>query len=118
MRDAELQVVDDALHGVVRLLSGGTEVLLHGPSHGGKDGLGRLSGVHQLTGVFRRGCDCLILLLTLDVSEGFFYCHDQSVRNNEGMKLSLIQQIQSVCLRVSSYLALRLRTLRSTSASS
>lgn len=29
--DTELQVVDYALHGVVRLLPCGTQVLLHGP---------------------------------------------------------------------------------------
>jgi hypothetical protein len=34
MRDAELQVLQDALHGVVRLLLGGPKVLLHGTSHG------------------------------------------------------------------------------------
>lgn len=52
VRDAELQVVDDALHAVVGLLPGGTEVLLHGPGHGGEDGLSCLPGVHHLPRVF------------------------------------------------------------------
>lgn len=57
MRDAELQVLQDALHGVVRLLFGGPEVLLHGTGHGRKDGLGCLPGIHHLPGVL------LLLLL-------------------------------------------------------
>lgn len=57
MRDAELQVLQDALHSVVRLLLGGPEVLLHGTGHGCKDGLGCLSGIHHLPGVL------LLLLL-------------------------------------------------------
>lgn len=56
VHDAELQMVDDALHAVIALLPGGPQVLLHGPCHGGKDGLGGLPGVHHLPRVFGRGC--------------------------------------------------------------
>lgn len=80
MRDAELQVVDDALHAVVGLLPGGAEVLLHGPRHGGEDGLGRLPGVHHLPRVLGGGRGPLFVLVTLDVGKGFFYCHHQSGR--------------------------------------
>lgn len=81
MRDTELQVVDDALHGMIGLLPGGTEVLLHGPGHGGKDGLGSLPGVHQLPRVFGGRCS-LFILVTPDVGEGFLYCHHQSGRRH------------------------------------
>lgn len=81
MRDAELQVVDNALHTMVGLLPCGAEVLLHGPCHGSKDGLGRLPGVHHLPRVFGGGRG-LFVLVTLDVGEGFFYCHHQSGRRN------------------------------------
>lgn len=80
MGDTELQMVDDALHAVVALLPGGPEVLLHGPGHGGEDGLGGLPGGHHLPRVFGRGCRRVLLLVTLDVGEGFFYCHHQSGR--------------------------------------
>lgn len=74
--DAELQVVDNALHGVVGLLPCGAQVLLHRPRHGSKDGLGRLPRVHHLPRVFgRRGG--LFILVTLDVGEGFLYGHHQ-----------------------------------------
>lgn len=52
MGDAELQMVDDALHGVVGLLPCGPEVFLHGTRQGSKDGLGCLPGVHRLPQVF------------------------------------------------------------------
>lgn len=70
--DAELQVLEDALHGVVGLLLGGAKVLLHGPSHGGKDGLRRLPGVHHLPGVL-----LLLLLQPLNVSEGLLHRHHE-----------------------------------------
>lgn len=89
MRDAELQVVDDALHAVVGLLPGGAEILLHGPRHGGKDGLCRLPGVHHLPWMFGGGCGRLFVLVTLDVGEGFFYCHHQSVRRNRRVSETL-----------------------------
>lgn len=68
MCDAELQVLQDALHGVVRLLLGGPKVLLHGTGHGGKDGLGCLPGVHHLSGVL-----LLLLLQPLDVRESLLH---------------------------------------------
>lgn len=70
MGDAELQVLQDALHGVVRLLLGGPKVLLHGSGHGCEDGLGRLPGVHHLPGVL-----LLLFLQPLDVSEGLLHRH-------------------------------------------
>lgn len=82
VRDAELQVVDDALHAMVGLLPGGAEVLLHGPRQRGKDGLGRLPGVHHLPRVFRGGSSRLVVLVTFDMGEGFFYCHHQSGRRD------------------------------------
>lgn len=81
--DAELQVVDDALHAVVRLLPGGTEVLLHGPRHGSKNGLSCFPRVHHFSWVFGRGCDCFVILVTLYVGESFFYCHHKSGRRND-----------------------------------
>lgn len=68
--NAKLQVLQDALHGVVRLLLGGPEVLLHGTGHGCKDGLGCLPGVHHLPGVL-----LLLFLQPLNVSEGLLHCH-------------------------------------------
>lgn len=50
--DAELQVCEDALHAVEGLLSGGSQVFLHGPGHGSKYGLCSLSWIHDLPGVF------------------------------------------------------------------
>lgn len=98
--DAELQVVDDALHAVVRLLPGGAEELLHGPRHGGKDGLSCLPGVHQLPRVFWRGWDCFVVLVTPYVGKCFFYCHHQSGRNNYiSVNLKLI--CLTVCLHSS-----------------
>lgn len=81
--DAELQMVDDALHGVVGLLPCGPEVFLHGTCQGRKDGLSRLPGVHRLPQVFRRGCG-LVDVVPLDVGEGFLYCHHQSGRRYRG----------------------------------
>lgn len=83
--DAELQVVDDALHAVVGLLPGGAQVLLHGPCHGGKDGLGCLPGVHHLAWAFRRGRGWLVVLQALDVGKGFLYCHHQPGRRKCSM---------------------------------
>lgn len=74
--DAEGQMLQDALHAVVVLLSGGAQVLLERPGHGGEDGLGCLSRVHHLPGRFL----LFLSLETLDVDKGFFYCHDQSRR--------------------------------------
>lgn len=74
--DAEGQMLQDALHAVVVLLSRGAQVLLQRPGHGGEDGLRSLPGVHHLS--WR-----LLLLLsleTLDVDEGFLYRHYQSGR--------------------------------------
>jgi len=70
--DAELEVLQDALHGVVGLLLGGAQVFLHGPGHGGEDGLSRLPWVHDLPGVL-----LVLLLQPLDVGEGFFHRHHQ-----------------------------------------
>ncbi|KAL8183955.1 UNVERIFIED_CONTAM: hypothetical protein K2H54_002061 [Gekko kuhli] len=67
--DAELQVLQDALHRVVGLLLGGAQVLLHGPGHGGEDSLGCLSaGPLILPRVF-----LILLLEPFDVREGLFY---------------------------------------------
>lgn len=52
MGDAELQMVNDALHCVVGLLPRGPEVFLHGTGQGSKDGLGCLPGLHRLPQVF------------------------------------------------------------------
>lgn len=84
--DTELQVCEDALHAVVGLLARGPQVLLHGPRHGGKDGLSRLPGVHHLTGVFvGRGCG-VIIMETLDVGEGLFHRHYQpGQRHNKSL---------------------------------
>lgn len=79
MCNAELQVVDDALHAVVGLLPGGPEILLHGPRHGGEDGLSSFSGVHHLPWVLGRGSRCVVVLVTFDVGEGFLHSHHQSV---------------------------------------
>lgn len=54
VRDAELKVCEDALHTVEGLLPCGSQVLLHGPGHRGKDGLGCLSRIHYLSGVLGR----------------------------------------------------------------
>lgn len=70
MRDAELKVLQDALHGVVRLLLGRAKVLLHGTGHGCEDGLGCLPGVHHLPGVL-----LLLFLQPLNVGEGLLHCH-------------------------------------------
>lgn len=69
-------MLQDALHAVVVLLPCGAQVLLQCPGHGGEDGLSGLPGVHHLT----RGFLLLLSLETLDVDEGFFYCHHQSGR--------------------------------------
>lgn len=74
--DAEGQVLQYALHAVVVLLPCGAKVLLQRPGHGGEDGLGCLSGVHHLPGSFL----LFLSLETLDMDEGFFYCHHQSGR--------------------------------------
>lgn len=79
MRDAELQVVDDALHAVVGLLPCGAQVFLHSPSHGSKDGLSCLPGVHRLMWVLGGGRG-LFVLVRLDVGEGLLYCNHQSER--------------------------------------
>lgn len=68
--DAELKVLQDALHGVVRLLLGGAKVLLHGTGHGCEDGLGCLPWVHHLPGVL-----LLLFLQPLNVSEGLLHGH-------------------------------------------
>lgn len=52
VRDAELQVCEDALHAVEGLLSGGSQVFLHGPGHGSKYSLGSLSWIHDLPWMF------------------------------------------------------------------
>lgn len=76
MRDAELQVCEDALHAVEGLLPGCPQVFLHGSGHWGEDGLSRLPGIHHLSWVlWRRGS--LVLVETLDVSKGLFHRHDQ-----------------------------------------
>lgn len=64
----------DALHAVAVLLLGGPQVLLQGPSHGGEDGLRRLSWVHHIAG----SLFLLLVLHALDMCEGFLYCHHQS----------------------------------------
>lgn len=79
--DAELQMVDDALHGVVGLLPCGPQVFLHRTCQGRKDGLGRLPGLHRLPQVFRRGCG-LFGVVPLDVGEGFLYGYHQSGRRS------------------------------------
>lgn len=66
---------------MVGLLPCGAEVFLHGPGHGSKDGLCCLPRGHHLPQVFRGG-HTLILLMPLNVGEGFFYCHHQSGRRN------------------------------------
>lgn len=68
--DAELEVLQDALHGVVGLLLGGAKVLLHGTGHGGEDSLGCLPGVHHLPRVL-----LLLFLQPLNVSEGLLHRH-------------------------------------------
>lgn len=78
--DTELQVLDNALHGVVGLLPCGAQVLLHGPRHGSEDGLGGLPGVHHFPRVFGGG-RCVFVLVTLDVGEGLFHCHHQPGRS-------------------------------------
>lgn len=78
MRDAEFEVLQDALHGVVGLLLGGPKVLLHGTGHGCEDGLGCLPGVHHFPGVL-----LLLFLQPLNVSEGLFHCHYKP-RGQEG----------------------------------
>lgn len=76
MCDAELQVCEDALHAVERLLTGGPQVFLHGPGHRSEDGLSRLPRVHHFSRVFGGRGD-LVLVETLDVCEGLFHRHDQ-----------------------------------------
>lgn len=87
--DAELQVDDDALHAVVRLLPGGAEILLHGSRHGSKDGLSCFPRVHHFPWVFGRGREGFVLLVTLYVGESFFYCHHKSERRNYILNFNL-----------------------------
>lgn len=70
MCDAKFKVLQDALHGVVRLLLSGPKVLLHGAGHGCKDGLGCFPGVHHLPGIL-----LLLFLQPLNVSEGLLHCN-------------------------------------------
>ena len=81
VRDAELQVREDALHAVEGLLPGGAQVLLHGPGHGGEDGLRRLPWVHDLPRVLGGGGH-LVVVETLDVREGFLHRHHQPGRDD------------------------------------
>ena len=81
VRDAELQVREDALHAVEGLLPGGAQVLLHGPGHGGEDGLRRLPWVHHLARVLG-GRRHLVVVETLDVREGLLHRHHQPGRGN------------------------------------
>lgn len=74
--DAELQVWDDALHAVVRLLARRSQVLLHGACHWCKDGLRGFAGVHHLARVLGRH-GRLVLLESPDVCERFLYGHHQ-----------------------------------------
>lgn len=76
MRDAELQVCEDALHAVEGLLTRGSQVFLHGPGHGGKDGLSRLPRIHHLPRVLG-GRGELVIVEALDVREGLLHCNDQ-----------------------------------------
>lgn len=76
VRDAELQVCEDALHAVEALLPSGPQVLLHGPGHRGEDGLSCLPRVHHLSGVFRRRGG-LVVVETLDVREGLLHRYNQ-----------------------------------------
>jgi hypothetical protein len=47
MGEAGGEVLQDALHGVARLLAGDAQVFLQGPRHGREDGLRRLHRVHR-----------------------------------------------------------------------
>lgn len=76
VRDAELQVREDALHAVEGLLASGAQVLLHGARHGGEDGLRRLPRVHHLPRVLGRRRH-LVVVETLDVREGLLHRHHQ-----------------------------------------
>lgn len=78
MGDAELQVLQDALHGVVGLLLGSAQVLLHSAGHGGEDGLGCFPRVHDLSRVL-----LVLLLQPLDVGEGFLHSHHQPVEGRD-----------------------------------
>lgn len=147
MGDAELQMVDDALHGVVGLLPCGPQVFLHRTCQRRKDGLGRLPGVHCLPQVFRWWCG-LFGVVPLDVGEGFLHGYHQSGRRYRGWRFLTIKitnftrltqnELNSALTLVKTsfinhqsgpgqpskanlqhpHLALRLRTLRSISASS
>lgn len=113
--DAELQVFDDALHGVEGLLPGGPEVFLHRTRQGGKDGLGCLTGVHRLPRVFWGGRG-LFGVVPLDVGEGLLDGHHQPGRRYGRWSVARVQS--STGDLPQSHLALRLRILRSISASS
>lgn len=78
VRDAKLQMRKDALHAVEGLLPRGPQVFLHGPRHGGENGLRRLAGVHHLARVLGgRGQRRLLFMEAFDMREGLFDCHHQ-----------------------------------------
>lgn len=78
MRDAELQMCQDALHAVEALLPRGPQVLLHGPGHWGEDSLSCFPRVHDLPWVFG-GRGQFVVVEALDVGEGLLHRHHQPV---------------------------------------
>lgn len=82
---------EDALHAVEGLLSGGSQVFLHGPGHRGEDGLSRLPRIHDLPRVFG-GQGELIFVQTFDVSEGLFHCHNQPAGSRKSISMQSISE--------------------------
>lgn len=72
--NAESQVCLNAVHAVAVLLAGGAEVFLQRSSHGGKDGLRRLTWIHLIS----RWLLFLLLLQPSNMCECLLYCHHQS----------------------------------------